>query len=127
MPRIQKSYRSPAKLTCPVEGCRKECWTYSGLTQHLYAKHKEHQPGTPLSPSTAAVNDCIILDSDLSSDSDPAGAWGAFSSESNHDGIGFDFEMPLPSLLPSLPDTPSQESEALGSNVDYHPIINAHR
>ena len=92
--------------------------------QHLYAKHKEHQPRTPLSPSAAAVNDCITLDSDLSSDSDLAGAWGAFSSESNHDGIGFDFEMPLPSLLPSLPDTPSQESEALGSNVDYHPIIN---
>ena len=74
MPCIQKSYCSPAKLTCPVEGCRKECQTYSGLMQHLYAKHKEHQPGTPLSPSAAAVNDCIILDSDLSSDSDPVGA-----------------------------------------------------
>ena len=107
MPCIQKSYCSPTKLTCPVEGCRKECWTYRGLTQHLYAKHKEHQPGTPLSPSAAAVNDCIILDSDLSSDSGLAGAQGAFGSESNHDGIGFDFEMPLPSLLPSLPDTPS--------------------
>ena len=112
MPCIQKSYHSPAKLTCPDEGCRKECWTYSGLTQHFYAKHKEHQLGTPLSPSAAAVNDCIILDSDLSSDSDPAGAWGAFGSESNHDGIGFDFEIPLPSLLPSLPD------------MDYHSIIN---
>ena len=87
-------------------------------------QNTEHRLGTPLSPSAASINNCIILDSDLSSDSDPAGTWGAFSSESNHNGIGFDFEMPVLSLLPSLPDTPSRESKALGSNVDYHPIIN---
>jgi hypothetical protein len=120
MPRIQKSYCSPAELICPVEGCGKECRTHSGLTQHLNTKHKEYQPGTP--PSAAAVNDCIILDSDLSSVSDPAGAWDAFDSESNHDGAGFDFEIPL--LPSSRSDSPSRESKASGSNVDYHPIIN---
>jgi hypothetical protein len=129
MPRVQKSYCSPTKLICPVEGCRKQCRTNSGLTQHLHAKHKEYQRETH--PSVAAVNDCIILDSDLSSvsdlemsiippDGDPAGAWDAFAngSESNHDSVGVDFEIPLP------PDSPSRESEAMDSNVTYHPIIN---
>lgn len=131
MPRIQKSYYSPAKLICPVEGCRKECQTYSGLTQHLHAKHKGYQPRTP--PS-AAVNDCIILDSDSSSvndlqmsiapDSDPVGACDVFDPESNHDSDNFGFEMPL--LPSSRPDSPLafRESEASGPNVDYHPIIN---
>lgn len=131
MPRNQKSYCSPAKLICPVEGCRKECRTYGGLTQHLDAKHKDYQTGDP--PSTAADNDCIILDSDLSSvndlemsippDSDPTGDWDPFASGSElNDGVGFDFEIPL--LPSSQPDSPSPESEASGSDVDYHPIIN---
>lgn len=126
MPRIQKSYCSPElELVCPVEGCRKVCRAYGGLTQHLQAKHKEYQPGTP--SSTAVVNDCIILDSDLSfvndlemsisPDSDPAGAWDAFG---DHDSIGFDFEIPF--LPSSRPHSPSIESEA--SNVNYHLIIN---
>lgn len=125
----QKNYCSPAQLViCPVEGCRKECLSYGGLTQHIQAKHKEYQPGTP--PSAAAA-DYTILDSESSSvndlemsippDNDPAGASDAFGSESNLDhSIGFDFEIPF--LLSSQPDSPSQESEA--SNVDYHPIIN---
>jgi hypothetical protein len=128
MPRIQRIYCSPAtiKLICPVEGCRKECRSYGGLTQHLHAKHKDYQPGTP--PSAAAVNDCLILDSDLPTvtdleipDSDPAGVWDAFGSESNRS-VSFDFENPL--FLSSPPDSPSRESEASGLNVDYHPIIN---
>jgi hypothetical protein len=126
MPRIEKSYCSPAKpeLICPVKGCGKECRAYGGLTQHIQAKHKEYQPGTP---SAAVVDDFIVPDSDLSSvndpetyfspDRDPAGTWDAFDSQSNHDSIGFDFENQS-----SRPDSPSRESEAL--NVDYHPIIN---
>jgi hypothetical protein len=117
MPRIQKINRSPAKLICPVEGCRKECRSHGGLTQHLRSKHKEYQPG---SPPADAVNDFIILDSDLSSDRDPAGAWDATGSEHNHDGIGFDFEV---QTLRSSRSSPSQESEASVSNVDYHPTI----
>ena len=128
MPRLQKSYCSPAKLICPVEGCRKKCQTYSGLTQHLHAKHNlnEYQPGTSSNPSTAAANDRSTLDSsDLSSvnlempDGDPAGAWDAFGSESNHDS---DFGIPL--LPSSRQDSPSRETEASDSTVDYHPIIN---
>ena len=119
----------PAKLICPVKGCLKECRTYSGLTQHLHAKHKEYQPGTP-PPTTAAVND-FILDSDLSSvnlndlemrDSDPAGAWDEFGTEPNHGSVVPDFEIPL--LPSSRPDSPSRETIASGSIVDYHPIIN---
>jgi hypothetical protein len=122
MPRISKSYCSPTKLVCPVESCRKECRTHSGLTRHLHSKHKEYQPGTP--PSAAAVSDRIILDSDLSSDSDP-GAWDVFGS-TNHNNVGFDFEIPpLPS---SQPNSPSQESEVSNSSssasVEYHPLIN---
>jgi hypothetical protein len=148
MHRNQKNHRSPAQLViCPVEGCRKECLSYGGLTQHIQAKHKEYQPGTPSPPSAAAV-DYSILDSESSSvndlemstgippDNDPAGASDAFGSESesestgnrdrdrdrDHDSlsIGFDFEIPF--LPSSQPDSPSRESEA--SNVDYHPIIN---
>ena len=73
--------------------------------QHLHAKHKDHQPGTPL--SAAAVNDYLIPDSDLPSvtdleipNSDLAGTLDAFGSESNHN-----FEIPL--FLSSPPDSPS--------------------
>lgn len=133
MPRLQIRYCSPAKLICPVEACRKECRTHSGLTQHLYAKHKDYHPGTP--PSAAAVNDRINLDSDLSSvddvemsksipsDSD-LGAWDVFGS--NHDSVDFDSEIPRPFLPPSRPDSPSQESEAssIFKFIEYHPLIN---
>lgn len=120
MPRIQKIHRSPAKLVCPVEGCRKVCRTNSGLTQHLNSKHKEYQPETP---PAAAVNDFILLDSDLSSDSDLAGTWDAIASgpEPSHDDVGFDFDIQV--LPSSQPGSPSRESEASGSNVDYHPTI----
>jgi hypothetical protein len=125
MPRIEKIHRSPAKLICPVEGCRKVCRTHNGLTQHLNSKHKEYQPGTPPSPPAAAVNDYIILDSDLSSDSDLAGTWDAIASgpEPSHDsdGVGFDFDIQV--LPSSQPGSPSRESEASGSNADYHPTI----
>lgn len=131
MPRLQRSYCSPAdlELICPVNGCRKKCRTYGGLAQHIQAKHKDYQPGTPFA---AVVNDFNILDSDLSSandleisfplESDPDGPWDAFNfdSESNHNSIDFDFENPF--LPSSRPDSPSRESEA--SNVVYHPIIN---
>jgi hypothetical protein len=123
MPRIPKSYCSPAKLICPVEACRKECRTHSGLTQHLHAKHKEYQPGTP--PSAAAVSNHIILESDSSSDSDP-GAWDVFGFNHNSDGVGFDFEIPpFPSSQPNL-NSPSRESEVSdsSSSIEYHPLIN---
>lgn len=115
MPRIQKIHRSPAKLICPAEGCRKVCRSHGGLTQHLNSKHKDYQPGTCPSPPAVEV---IILDSDLSSDGDLADAIGP---EPYHDGVGFDFEIPAPPS--SQPGSPSRESEASGSNVDYHPTI----
>jgi hypothetical protein len=52
-------------------------------------------------------------------DSDPAGAWSAFGSESNRNS---DFDIPL--LPSSRPDSPSRETETSGPIVDYHPIIN---
>jgi hypothetical protein len=123
---------SGAKLICPIEACRKECRTHSGLTRHLNSKHKDYQPGLRTPPSAAAVNDLFVLDSDVSSlndvdippGSDPGAAWDAFSS--NHDNVGFDFETPL--IPSSRPHSPSQESQASDSSsstsVDYHPLIN---
>ena len=135
MPRIQKRYCSPAELICPVEACRKECRTHSGLTQHLLAKHKDYQPESPR--FAAVVNDCIIpsLDSDLSSasandcdmemptsisDSDYpslAGARDAFGS--NRDSVGLDFE------IPGGPSPPSESSRPDSSHlIEYHPLMN---
>lgn len=138
MPRIQNRFRSPAELelTCPVEACGRTCRTHSGLTQHLHAKHKDYQPGTPRSAVT--VNDRVVLDSDsdLSSaagsemsipPSDPAGAWEAFGS--SRDSVGQDFEIPEPFIPSSRPDSPSQESIASDHDssiftTEYHPHIN---
>ena len=133
MPRIPNSNRSPAKLVCPVDTCGKECRTHSGLTQHLNAKHKDYQLGTPSPLSTATIGDRIVPESDLSEsslsdaqmlippDSD-LGAWDAFGSNHNSD-----FEIPpLPGpLLPSQPNSPSRESEANDSKIfmEYHPLI----
>ena len=132
MPRIQRGYHSPAKLICPVEACRKECRTHSGLTQHLNSKHEDYQLGLGTPPSAAAVNDLFILDSDVSSlndaemsilpDGDPDVAWDAFSS--NHDNVGFDIET-TPFLPSSRPHSPSQASDSSSSiSVEYHPLIN---
>ena len=139
MPRIQNRFRSPAdlELTCPVDGCGRTCRTHSGLTQHIHAKHKDYQPGTPRSAAT--VDDLVVLDSDsdldlssaagseMSIPPSAAGTWDAFSY--SRDSVGQNFEIPEPFLPSSRPDSPSQESLASDSEssiftTEYHPLIN---
>lgn len=153
MPRFPRGSPSSTKLICPIEACRKECRSHSGLSQHINSKHKDYQPGLGTPPSAAALNDSDILDtapSDISSLNDELeemtrmsippdtgsdlGGGAAFGSTGNHESdtsrrhssVGSDFG--TPPLPFSQPHSPSQESRSSDSSssisVEYHPLIN---
>ena len=126
MPQNSQSHHSPCKLICPVEGCQKECQSYSGLTQHLRRKHEDYKPGSLPAIHMNNTNIHNTADSDIEMSSPD---FDLDMGDSGLNNAGLDppqFTSPSPSLHPNSPsqDTKGQGTPSLDAFTEYHPVIN---